>query len=261
VVTAHKLGGKAREVFSYAKRNGYIDSNPADDFFKDLPPINSKHHAFIVDEGELATLLRAIDDYRGGAIQTRYALKATAYLALRNSEVRAARWEEIDFDKAVWIVPVEREDKDGTGMKMREPHAVPLPTQVVELFKDLQQFTGDGPPCFPSPVGKKSNQPISNMTLLGALRRMGYAKGELTVHGFRHTFSTLASELGFGDGDDIEEGLSHEKRRGDVLRSALAKKDKNDIRGTYNHAIYLEPRRELMQRWADYLDGLKTTKG
>jgi len=118
-------------------------------------------------------------------------------------------------------------------MKMRVAHTVPLPTQVVKLFQDLRQFTGDGALCFPSPVGKKSNQPISDMTLRNALLRMGYTKEEVSPHGFRHTFSTLANDLGLGDGDHIE--------------SALAHKDSNKIWGTYNHASYFEQRRALAQ--------------
>ena len=245
LVTAHKLGGKAREIFSYARRNDLIDSNPATDFTKDLPPVKSKqkHHAYITDETELATLLRAIDDYREvGHIQVYYALKILPYLALRNSELRGARWEEIDFDKTQWIIPAERQDKDLTGMKMRVPHTVPLPRQVLKLFQDLRQFTGDGPLCFPSPVAKKK-QPISDMALRNALRRMGYSNEEITPHGFRHTFSTLTNELGFGQGDHIEASLAH--------------KDTNSIRGTYNHAIYIESRREIMERWANYLDSLR----
>jgi len=244
VVTAHHLGGKAREILSYARRNGYIDANPADDFTKDLPPIRSKHYAHITDEKKLGALLRAIDDYKEGTIQVRYALKLMSYLALRNSELRAARWEEIDFDKGLWTVPVERQDKDGTGMKKRVAHIVPLPVQAIALFQDLRQFTGDGPLCFPSPVDKKK-QPISDMTLRNALRRMGFTNEEVTPHGFRHTFSTLCNELGFGEGDHIEVALAH--------------KDKNDIRGTYNHASYIGQRRELMQKWANYLDELKAT--
>jgi|GEM_PF-6624293 len=101
------------------------------------------------------------------------------YLALRVSELRGAKWGEIDFDKSLWTIPAERQDKDSTGMKMRIPHTVPLPRQVVALFQDLQRFTGDRPFCFPSPVDAKE-QPISGMTLRNALRRMGYTNEEVT---------------------------------------------------------------------------------
>jgi len=244
VETAHRLGSKAKEILSYARRCGYIDTNPADDYHKDLPPVKSKHYAHVVDEKKLGALLRAIDDYQEGTIQVRYALRILPYLALRVSELRGARWEEIDFDKALWTIPAERQDRDGTGMKMRIPHTVPLPTQVVALFRDLRTFTGDGPICFPSPVSKKGDRPISDMTLRNALLRMGYGKDEITPHGFRHTFSTLANDLGLGDGDHIEAALAH--------------KDTDKIRGTYNHASYLEQRGALAQRWADYLDELRT---
>ncbi|MDR0476379.1 MAG: integrase arm-type DNA-binding domain-containing protein [Desulfobulbaceae bacterium] len=259
VATAHKLGSKAREIFSYARRNGYIDTNPADDFTKDLPPIKSQPHAFITDEKKLGALLRSMDEY-DGALQVRYALRLMPYLALRISELRGARWAEIDLDAALWVVPAKRQDKDGTGMKMRQPHIVPLSTQAVALLQDLKLFTGHAALCFPSPVGKKASQPISDMTIRNALRRMGYANKEITPHGFRHTFSTLANEFALSDGDTIEGGLAHKKRSDDWITAALAKKDGNNIRGTYNHAAYIEPRRKLMQAWADYLDTLREGK-
>ena len=75
LVTAHKLGSKAREILSYARRCGYIDTNPADDYTADLPPIKSQHRSHITDERKLAILLRAIDDYQEGSLQVRYALR------------------------------------------------------------------------------------------------------------------------------------------------------------------------------------------
>jgi integrase len=183
--------------------------------------------------------LRAIDEYEG-TMSVRYALKILPYVFLRNSELRGAEWREIDFDRALWTVPPSRKDKDDTGMKMRVLHVVPLARQVVGLFRDLHMFTGSGPVCFPSPQSK--SQCISDVGLLNALRRMGYSKDEMTVHGFRAMFSTMFNEQGF-DPDHIEKQLAH--------------KEKDKIRDAYNHASYLEQRRTLMQAWADFLDELR----
>jgi integrase len=239
ICTAHALAQKAGQVCRYARRCGYTEFNPADSLSEALKPLQTKHYATITDPKEIGRLLRAIDEYEG-TMSVRYALKILPYVFLRNSELRGAEWQEIDFDRALWTVPSSRKDKDDTGMKMRVPHVVPLARQVVELFRDLHMFTGSGPVCFPSPQSK--SQCISDVGLLNALRRMGYSKDVMTVHGFRAMFSTLFNEQGF-DPDHIEKQLAH--------------KEKDKIRDAYNHASYLEQRRTLMQAWADYLDELR----
>jgi integrase len=227
--TAHKLAGKAGEIFRYARRAGYIKYNPADMLTECLPRKQAKHRAAILDPSQIGVLLRSIDDYGEGSLSVRYALKLLCYLPLRNSELRGARWEEIDLDNALWTVPAERPDRDRTGMKTRIPHEVPLPRQAVDLFRKLkerQHYTCiDSPLCFPSSHGHR--QPISDMALRNALRRMGYSNEEIIPHGFRHMFSTIMDERGENP-DHIEACLAH--RSGD------------NIRDTYNHAQYLEQR-------------------
>ena len=239
ISTAHTLAQKAGQVCRFARRCGYTEFNPADRLSEALKPLQTKHYATITDPKGIGRLLRAIDEYDGG-IGVSYALKILPYVFLRNSELRGAEWREIDFDKAVWTVPASRKDKDNTGMKMRVPHVVPLSRQVVELFRKLHVFTGNGGICFPSPQSK--SQCISDVGLLNALRRMGYSKDEMTIHGFRAMFSTLFNEQGF-DPNHIEKQLAH--------------KEKDKIRDAYNHASYMEQRRVLMQAWADYLDSLR----
>jgi integrase len=129
-------------------------------------------------------------------------------------------------------------------MKMRQLHIVPLARQSVGILRDLQKFTGHGQFLFPSP--RADSRPISDVALLAALRRMGYSREEMTVHGFRSMASTLLNEQGYNR-DWIERQLAHGER--------------NSIRAAYNYAEYLPERRRMMQDWADYLDGLREGKG
>ena len=248
-VTARKLAETAGQVCRYARTCGYALFNPADGLKEILRPVQTTHHASLTNPAEVGFLLRCIDEYQGG-LSMIYALKILPYLALRSTELRGARWEEIDLDNALWVVPASRKDraKDGGGMKTRVAHEVPLPRQVVELFRTLKKYQEPGPLCFP---GRQSaTQPISDMGLLNALRRMGFAKGQMTVHGFRGTFSTLLNER------KLEWGFD-----GDIIEAQLAHKEGDKVRVAYNHASYLEQRRALLQRWADYLDELRDSAG
>jgi integrase len=245
IETAHKMAQAAGQICRYARTCGYAEFNPADGLTGVLKPSRNKHHAAIIDPAEVGALLRAIDSYPGTPV-IRYALKILPYVALRSTELRGARWTELNLDEAVWTVPASRkpDPKDGGGMKMRVAHIVPLSSQVVTLFRELHLLTGIGYLCFPSE--QSATQPISDMGLLNALRRMGYAKGEMTVHGFRGMFSSLVNAK------KLEWGID-----ADVIERQLAHTEGNKIRGAYNHAEYLPERRRMMSRWADYLDGLR----
>ena len=158
------------------------------------------------------------------------------FVFVRSVELRGAEWSEIDLDAAEWTIPAER-------MKMKRPHVVPLAGQVLALLGNLRALTGEGRYLFPSLYS--ASRHISDVGLLNALRRMGYAKGVMTIHGFRSMASTLLNEQGY---------------RADVIEAQLAHGEKNAIRAAYNHAEYLPERRRMMQEWADYLEGLKTGK-
>jgi integrase len=243
--TAHKMAQTANQICRFARTCGYAEFNPADGLTGVLKPSRNKHHAAIIEPLKVGALLRDIDAY-GGTPVIRYALKILPYVALRSMELRGARWEELTLEEAVWTVPASRkpDPKDGGGMKMRIAHVVPLSRQVAALFRELYLLTGMGPLCFPS--DHSATRSISDMGLLNALRRMGHAKGEMTIHGFRGMFSTLvnAKKLEWGiDSDTIERQLAH--------------KEGNAVRAAYNHAEYLPERRKLMQKWADYLDELR----
>ena len=244
-VTAHKMAETVGQVCRYARTCGYAVYNPAEGLKEAMRPIRSRHYACLTSPEAVGHLLRCIDEYQG-SVSVTYALRILPYLVLRSMELRGARWAEIDLDRALWTVPAVRRQRaqDGGGMKMRIAHEVPLPTQVVKLFRELHILHGHGELCFPSRQSAK--QCISDMALLNALRRMGFSKDEMTIHGFRATFSTILNEV------KLEWGLD-----GDIIEAQLAHKDQNAVRSAYNHATYMEKRREMLQRWADYLDGLR----
>ena len=128
-------------------------------------------------------------------------------------------------------------------MKMKNQHIVPLSVQAIEILKEIQTITGHGRYVFPS--GRTNARPMSNNTILAALRRMGYAKEEMSGHGFRAMASTILHEQGWPS---------------DIIERQLAHAERNSIKAAYNYAQYLPDRRKMMQAWADYLDDLKLNR-
>ncbi len=125
-------------------------------------------------------------------------------------------------------------------MKIPEQHIVPLSVQAIAILREIQPLTGGGRYVFASERG--GGKPMSENTINAALRRMGYAKDEMTGHGFRSMASTLLHEL----------GLPHA-----VIERQLAHGERNRVSAAYNFAEHLPERRVMMQTWADYLDKLK----
>lgn len=158
------------------------------------------------------------------------ALKLVMLTCVRVRELLEAPWAEFDLDGAEWRIPAER-------MKMHREHVVPLSRQAVDILRGLHEITGRRELVFASPFNQR--QPLNGNSLLMALRRMGYPAGEITIHGFRSTFSTWANESGY-DFDVIEKTLAHV--------------DRNAVRAAYNSAQYVERRRKLLQDWADMID-------
>lgn len=240
--TAHRLAQIASGVCLFAWGLGYTDRNIADRIGATLKPIPRRHRAAITDPEKVGGLLRRIHGYTGAGLSVRYCLNILPYLPLRSEEIRLALWEEIDLENAVWTIPAKRHEHGG-GMKMRVAHTVPLSRQVVALFrelKEIREMNGGGELCFPSPRSK--NRPITAEGLLAALRDMGYSKEEMSIHGFRTIFSTLARENNLNP-NHIEKQLAH--------------KEQNAVVEAYDRSQYFEQRRELMQAWADYLDKLR----
>jgi integrase len=230
--TAHRTRQRISQVFRYAIATGRAESDPTRDLRGALTPIEVTSRAAVTDPAKVGELMRAIDGYQGDPA-TIAALKLAPLLFVRPGELRGAEWREFDLDAAEWRIP-------GLRMKMREPHLVPLSTQALEILRRLQPLTGHGKLLFPSLRSRE--RPISENTLNAALRRMGFAQDEMTAHGFRAMASTLLNEQGFPP---------------DVIELQLAHAERNKVRAAYNRAQRLAERRQMMQAWADYLEGLK----
>jgi integrase len=227
---AKRIHETSGQIFRYAIANGLGTENPTAGFRpRDvLAPAKTENFAR-VDEKDLPELLVKMENYKGTAI-TCLAMKLMAYTFVRTNELIEAPWVEFDLDSARWIIPKER-------MKMKTPHIVPLSRQSVEVLRALKLLTGRGELVFPGAVDQ--DQPMSNNTILYALYRLGY-EGRMTGHGFRGVASTILNENGF-DEEHVDLQLAHMKR--------------NKVRAAYNHAKYLKQRTEMMQWWADYVDG------
>jgi integrase len=231
VETAHRIKQICSQVFRYAIATGRAERDPSADLRGALMPTRSKHMAAITDPKEVAGLLRAIDGYEGSLI-TKCALRLAPLLFVRPGELRQAEWAEIDLERAEWRIPAEK-------MKMNDPHIVPLSRQAIEVLQEIKPLTGLGRYVFPSL--RTSERPMSDNTVLGSLRRMGYTKEEMTGHGFRAMASTMLHEHGWPT---------------DVIERQLAHAERNNVRAAYNHAQHLPERRRMMQWWADHLDNL-----
>lgn len=216
------------QVFRYAIAHGLATRNPVADFKPaDVLAARPKSNYPRVDAKELPKLLRSIDAYQGTPA-TRLAMKLMALTFVRTGELIAARWAEFDLDVGRWDIPAER-------MKMKTPHIVPLSTQAIEVLRTLHLVTGRNALLFPGE--RDHDKPMSNNTILAALKRMGY-QGRMTGHGFRGIASTLLHEMGF-DHAHIELQLAHQER--------------NAVSAAYNHALYLRQRSDMMQAWGDHL--------
>lgn len=229
---AHRMLQVASQVFRYGVATGRCERDPAPDLRGALTPHKARNQAAVKPE-ELPELLRAIQSYdRVGDRQTALALRLLALTFVRTGELIGATWAEFELEGKipVWIVPAER-------MKMRTEHVVPLSKQALEVLRELRTLAGESRYILP---GRNPDKTISDNTLLYALYRLGY-KSRMTGHGFRAIASTLLNEAGF---------------RADVIERQLAHCERNDVRGAYNRAEYLQERRAMMQQYADMLDAL-----
>ena len=230
--TSRRLLQMVGQILRYAVALGRAKHNIVGDLRGALRPRKVTHRAAITDRKKVGPLLRDLDAYEG-YYPLCCALRLAPLVFVRPTELRAATWDEFDLENAEWRIPAVR-------MKMRQTHIVPLARQVVKILEELKEFSGSGKYLFPSI--RTATRPISDATILNALRRMGYAKHEMTTHGFRSLASTLLNELGYNR-DWIERQLAHGER--------------NDVRAAYNYAEYLPERKRMLQEWADYLDGLR----
>lgn len=223
---ADKARRRCGEVFSYAIITGRAKYNPSRDLAGAMRGYRKKNYPFLPMH-QIHEFQRALNGY-GGWIVSKMAAQILHYTAMRTVELRSLVWAGIDYENRLISV-------DPEVMKGRKMHVVPMSDQVIELFKSLQQITGQYELCFPGRSDRK--KPISENAVLGVIRNIGY-EGQTSGHGFRHQFSTVLNEKHWNK-DAIEMQLAHVS---------------GGTRSVYNHAAYLNTRREMMQWWADYLD-------
>ncbi|PTU28232.1 tyrosine-type recombinase/integrase [Stenotrophobium rhamnosiphilum] len=233
--TAQGIKQRCGQVFRYAVATGRAERDPSGDLRGALATPKTRHRASITDPTKIGPLLRAIDGYQG-SIVTACALKLAPLLFVRPGELRHAEWSEFDLASAEWRIPAAK-------MKMRQTHIVPLSMQGIAVLKELNPLTGSSRYVFPSI--RSHRDPMSENTVLAALRRMGYSGEEMSGHGFRSMASTRLHEMGWPHAA-IERQLAHAER--------------NKVSAAYNYAEHLPERRKMMQAWADYLDVLRDNR-
>ncbi len=236
IESAHRLFTQIGVVFKYGVSNQMAKRNPCSDMDKKmiLKAKVKNNYPTITDAKEIGTLLNLIDEYSGD-YTTKMALKLLPYVFVRPFNIRHAEWDEIDFEDRLWKIP-------GSKMKTGKDLLIPLTDTTIGILKEMEEFSGDAKYIFHSLRNRTS--PMSDATLVNALRRMGYSKEEIVPHGFRAMFSTIAHE---------KSGHSHH-----VIETQLAHSVGTSTSQAYNRALYLEDRKELMQWWSDYLDGVKS---
>lgn len=219
-----------KAVYGYARANGWTTADPA----RDLAAIalqgpGATNYAHISID-ELPVFLHALDDYEASTL-VKYCAKLALWTANRPGVTRSVKWSELDLEAGIWTI-----DKGREGMKKGYYHLTPLPNQAIAMLREIQPISGHFEHVF---IGRNDpTKPISDGAIAGMIKRIGY-KNKQTMHGFRHLISTALNDKGY-ESDWIERQLAHG--------------DPDKIRGTYNKAAYLEPRRKMMQEWADYLD-------
>ena len=227
---AKRVLQRLTSIFALGVSSLRCPSNPARELRGALKKGPKVQHRASLPLEQFPEYLKRFDALKAEPV-TKAALELISLTVVRVSELVNAPWSEFDLDGALWRIPDSR-------MKMGREHWVPLSTQAVEVLRRLHEVTGHGELVFPSPSNPR--RPLSGNALLVSLRRMGYAAGQLTVHGFRSTFSTWAHES------------DYDTR---VIEMTLAHVDRNDVRAAYNRALYLEQRKQLLQDWANVIDG------
>ncbi len=225
---AKKTRGIVNLIFKYAVSTSRISHNIMADTAGAYKTATVNHFPHFTEK-EFREFLQNFDDLKGN-ILTKLALKLLILTFLRSGAIRFARWEEFDFEKKEWRVPADH-------MKMKRLHIVPLSDQSLEVLRKIKQFHNGNTQGLLFPSYTNPSKPISDNTLSKALRDQGY-QGKATPHGMRATASTILNERGFPP---------------DVIEMQLAHIEKNKVRASYNHAQYLQKRREMMDWWGNYI--------
>jgi integrase len=233
IETAHRVLSNCGEVFRYAIATGRAERDISTDLRGALQKAVKTHLAAITEPIHVGGLLRMIDGYQG-TITVSCALKLAPLLFVRPGELRQARWDDINLANTEWRFMVT---------KTKTQHIVPLARQAIEILEELHPVTGHREYVFPG--ARSPKRPMSNNAILSAMRRMEIGKDEMSGHGFRAMARTILDEvLGF---------------RPDIIEHQLAHGVRDPLGRAYNRTMHLDERRQMMQKWADYLDSLRGT--
>lgn len=239
--TMHRVKARISEVFRFAISTRRASTDPTRDLRGAVKAKKStKHHAALTDPKAIGELMRAIYGYNGSP-ESYAALRLAPMLFVRPGELRSAEWPQFELDSPApaWRYLVS---------KTKTQHIVPLPTQAVEILRELRPLTDstsdarEDLPRFVFPSVRTRARPMSENTVNAALRRLGYTGDQMTGHGFRAMARTLLAEMGW---------------KPDAIERQLAHKASGPLGAAYDRAQYLDERRKMMQSWADYLDQLR----
>lgn len=236
--TARKVRRELDQVFTYATQMGYVTTNNAQNLKGIIPKSPVKHKPAITDPKPFGELLKRIDSYQANSV-VGAALRLAPLVFQRPTELVSMEWEEINFDKKVWEIPPEKKKE---RIHLTGAHIVPLSQQAIAIIKSLTSITGGQKYVFNSL--QRQDKHISTASVIKALRAIGYdTKTEQTIHGFRASARTMIEEQLNVPYTIIEMQLSHSVR---------------DTHGrAYNRTQFLNERRKMMQKWADYCDELR----
>lgn len=225
--TTSKLISYLNQVMNFAVNTGLLHHNSLAGIRSAFETPKVTHMPTLKPE-ELPELMHALN-YASIKLITRCLIEWQLHTMVRPREAAGAKWSEIDFDNLLWNIPAER-------MKMKVTHSVPLTAQTLALLELVKPISGHREYIFPS--DRQPNKPSNSETANKALQRMGF-KGRLVAHGMRSIASTTLNEQGFD---------------GDIIESALAHQEQNEVRRAYNKAQYLERRRVLMTWWSSHIE-------
>lgn len=231
---ARRIKQTCGQILRYGVATGRAERDCSHDIKDALRPYKMEHFATL-DIKEIPEFLRVLDRNEMRLYkQTQLAMRLLMFTFVRTSELINSSWEEFDLQGKTWVIPATR-------MKMRRDHIVPLSDQAVAILKELKEMSGDWPWVFPNQV--RPIKPMSNGTIIHAIRRMGY-QDKMTGHGFRALAMTT-----------LKEKLSY---RHEVIDRQLAHAKKNKIVAAYDRAEFLDDRRKMMQEYADYIVSICT---
>jgi integrase len=241
IETAHRVRSIIGQVMRYAIATGRAQRDVSADLRGAIRPASTRHHAAVTDPAGIGALLRASYGYTGTAVVSA-ALKLAPLVFQRPGEIRHAEWGEFDFVEKMWTIPPGRMKRRKEGKVNGAAHLVPLSAQAIEILQEIQLLTGRGRYVFPSARGIK--RPMSDMAVSAAFKRMGIDADVAVPHGWRATARTVAVEVLKVPAEIVELQLAHEV--------------KDSLGRAYNRTQWIQERRELMQRWANHLDKLRT---